>query len=346
VISSLFHSFPYGGNSKVMNGFALAFFFLNIILFFMFLALSVACYIMFPRIWRSMLHHPVQSLYLGCFPMGADTLITVGIIVVSQYWGFGGNTFVYVLWGFWWLDGILSFLCCFGLVYVMYALHPLVLRFLDSFQHRATRHDNSMSTLTPVWLLPVVTLIVCSSTGQLLAKSLIPIHLPHAFLTMGVSVVMVCIGISLALMILTVYMRRILIDGLPDLDMIISSFLPLGPCGQAGYSLLIAGQNFKETLPWGTGNVLGDDLSGRILNVCCLFAAFLLWCLGVWWLLMAFIAVGDVLLRGRKIPFKLAFWGLVFPNVCFSPISNFRSFDTSSSIGCASPPHHSISRSA
>lgn len=74
---------------------------------------------MFPRIWHAILHHPVQSLYLGCFPMGAATLITVGITVVSQYWGFGGTAFVYVLWAFWWLDAILSFLCCFGLVYVM-----------------------------------------------------------------------------------------------------------------------------------------------------------------------------------------------------------------------------------
>lgn len=305
----------------MMNGFALGFFFLNFFLFITFLALSMACFSMFPRNWTSMLHHPVQSLYLGCFPMGADTLITVGISVVSQYWGFGGNAFVYVLWGFWWLDGILSFLCCFGLVYIMYVSHLIIFSSIKSRQTRATGQDHSMSTFTPLWLLPVVTLIVCSSTGQLLAQSLIQIHLPHAFLTMGVSVVMVCIGISLALMILTVYMRRILIDGLPELDMIISSFLPLGPCGQAGYSLLLAGQNFKATLPWGAGDVLGDDLSGRILNVCCLFAAFLLWCLGVWWLLLAFIAIGDVLLRGHRIPFKLAFWGIVFPNVCILTIS-------------------------
>lgn len=175
-----------------------------------------------------------------------------------------------------------------------------------------------MTTLTPLWLLPVVTLIVCSTTGQLLAEVLISIHLPHAFLTMGVSVVMVVIGVYLALMILTVYIRRILIDGLPDVDMIISSFIPLGPCGQAGYSFLLAGQNFKTTMPWGAGSITGDELSGRILDVCCFFASFILWCLGVWWFILALIAIADVRLRGYRIPFKLAFWGLVFPNVCSS----------------------------
>lgn len=118
VISSLFHDFPYRGNSKIMNVFALAFFLLNILLFSAFFALSVACYIMFPHTWRSILHHPVQSFYLSYFPMGAATLITVGTTVVSQYWGFGGTTFVYILWAFWWLDAILSCLCCFGLIYV------------------------------------------------------------------------------------------------------------------------------------------------------------------------------------------------------------------------------------
>ncbi|KAF8584835.1 hypothetical protein K439DRAFT_1646832 [Ramaria rubella] len=297
VISSLFHNYPYGGDTRTMNAFALAFFFLNLFLFLIFLTLSISCYILFPPIWKMILNHPVQSLYLGCFPMGATTLITAALVVVSEYWKFGGTPFVYVLWSFWWLDAILSFLCCYGIVYVM-----------------ATRHEHSMSTLTPVWLLPVVTLIVCSSTGQLLAQALIKIHLPHAFLTMGVSIVMVVIGIGLALMILTVYVRRLIIDGLPNIDMIISSFFPLGPCGQAGYSLLIAGQNFKETLPWGSGTVLGDELSGRILNVMCLFAAFVLWCLGLWWLFLALIAIADMLVRGRRIPFKLAFWGLVFPN--------------------------------
>lgn len=175
-----------------------------------------------------------------------------------------------------------------------------------------------MATFTPLWLLPVITLIVCSTTGQLLAETLISIHLPHAFLTMGVSIVMVVIGGCLALMILTVYISRILIDGFPDIDVIISSFIPLGACSQAGYSLLLLGQNLKATMPSGAGSVTGDELSGRILSVCCFFTSFSLWSLGIWWLFMAFIVIADMLLRGYRIPFNLAFWGLVFPNVCSS----------------------------
>jgi tellurite resistance protein TehA-like permease len=120
IIGALFHNFPYGGDTRTMNAFALIFFMLNVILFSAFLALTIARYIMFPHAWGLMLRHPVQSLYLGCFPMGAVTLVNVGLTVVNQYWEFGGTPFLYILWGFWWLCAVLSFLCCFGILYVMY----------------------------------------------------------------------------------------------------------------------------------------------------------------------------------------------------------------------------------
>jgi hypothetical protein len=82
-----------------------------------------------------MLAHPAQSLFVGCFPMGAATLINSGLVSVFQVnfcddktyppkavnvnWGWGGNAFLYVLWGFWWLDSIVSYLVAFGMLYVM-----------------------------------------------------------------------------------------------------------------------------------------------------------------------------------------------------------------------------------
>lgn len=182
-------------------------------------------------------------------------------------------------------------------------------------QFRTAYHQHSMSTFTAVWLLPIVTLIVASSTGQLLATALIPHSLSHAEITMGFALVMVAIGISLSLMILTVYLRRLLIDGLPDVGAIISCFLPLGPCGQAGYSLLLAGENFKRILPRGAGTVLADELAGRVLNIICFLGAVFLWCMSLWWLGSALTAIVHTIVRGDKLTFKLPFWGLVFPNV-------------------------------
>ncbi|GJJ06082.1 hypothetical protein Clacol_000271 [Clathrus columnatus] len=138
------------------------------------------------------------------------------------------------------------------------------------------------------------------------------VSMPHALLTMGVSVVMLFIGLTLALMIMTIYLSRIIIEGFPTIDFIISSFIPLGPCGQGAYSFLIAGQNFQDAALG--GGVLGSSSAGEVINLICLTAAFFVWCIGIWWLVMALVAIAHVRLKGHQIPFKLTFWGLVFPN--------------------------------
>lgn len=119
-IGSLFHIYPYGGESKIMNAFSLAFFFINLATFLVFLGLNAACLALFPNAWLRMLRHPIYSQYLGCFPMGGATLINVALVTANQYWGFGGLGYVYVLWGFWWLDAAISFLCLYGLIFLMY----------------------------------------------------------------------------------------------------------------------------------------------------------------------------------------------------------------------------------
>ena len=125
VLSSIFHSFPYGGNSRAMNGLSLGFFFLGLLLFCIFFVMSLMCFIMYPRAWWTLLRHPVYSLYLGCFPIGVGTLLNVAVVTVHEYWDFGGLAFVYVIWGFWWLDSFLSLVCAYGLIFLMCAPNSL-----------------------------------------------------------------------------------------------------------------------------------------------------------------------------------------------------------------------------
>ncbi len=98
--------------------FTYIFFFLNLALFIIFNALTAARYILFPDIWSIMLRHPTQSLYLGTYPMGAATLISVAVGLIYEG-GFGGRAFLYTLWALWWLDVALSLLCTFVIVHIM-----------------------------------------------------------------------------------------------------------------------------------------------------------------------------------------------------------------------------------
>ena len=118
-ISILFHNYPYLANSMTFKIFTYIFFFLNLALFLIFNIMTLARYTIFPDIWSIMIRHPVQSLYIGCYPMGATTLINVAVGLIYEQFNFGGRGFIYFLWGCWWVVVVLSFLCAFAVVHVM-----------------------------------------------------------------------------------------------------------------------------------------------------------------------------------------------------------------------------------
>jgi tellurite resistance protein TehA-like permease len=104
---------------------SLVWFFLNLFLFSTFTALSITKYTVYPDRWTALLSNPVTSLYLGTFPMGAATLLSVAVEVIYSHYGFGGKRFLYAIWGLWWVDVIVSILCAWPAVHIMYVCsHP------------------------------------------------------------------------------------------------------------------------------------------------------------------------------------------------------------------------------
>ncbi|KAJ3724471.1 voltage-dependent anion channel [Lentinula raphanica] len=304
-ISLLFHAFPYGSDTETFIIFTLIFFLLNLTLFITFCIITTARYIMFPDIWGLMIRHPAQSLFTGTFPMGACTLLNIAVGLISEKYKLGGKAFLYAMWGLWWLDVAISIICCWGMVHIM-----------------ETTQNHSLQSMTAVWLLPVVTLIVASSTGGVLASVLQEYDPGYALFTQVVSAFMVTIGLSLALMLLTIYIQRLIIVGVPQGGNVLSVFLPLGPTGQAGYSIILAGQYFKEALPLhhGGSTFMNDSSTGSILYVICVCISFVLWSLASMWMVFALLAVCDEL-RKTRIPFKVNTWGLIFPNGVYANLT-------------------------
>ncbi|KAI0793226.1 voltage-dependent anion channel [Abortiporus biennis] len=303
VVSALLHNFPYHNDSLALKVMAIIFFLLNLVLFVFVCTCTVLRYTLYPEIWPLMISHPAQSLFVGCFPMGAATLINAGL-AINQDWGFGGSGFLYTLWGFWWLDSAVSFLCAFGMVYVM-----------------MVKQDHAISKMTAVWLLPVVTLIVASSSGGLLSNALREHSHTLAILTTGISFTMVIIGLSFALMMITIYLLRLILHGPPDASLILSAFITLGPLGQGGYSLLVNGQDLSLLLPLHIGtNFPQSSLAGQMIFAGCFCGAFVLWSMGIAWILMACTSISHVA-RSHDLPFNMAYWGLIFPNGVFALLS-------------------------
>jgi tellurite resistance protein TehA-like permease len=99
---------------------SLIFFFLNLFLFCSFFIILGLKYICYPDRWSSLLRNPMASLYAGCFPMGATTLINVAVTVINGQLNYGGKSFLYFIWAMWWLDVFISFACCWVGVHSMY----------------------------------------------------------------------------------------------------------------------------------------------------------------------------------------------------------------------------------
>ncbi len=73
---SLLHNFPFnGGHQDVLDVIATAILIVDIVLFLVMTLITMARYIMYPEIWRLMLNHPVQSLFVGCYPMALAGII-------------------------------------------------------------------------------------------------------------------------------------------------------------------------------------------------------------------------------------------------------------------------------
>jgi len=99
-------------------------------------------------------------------------------------------------------------------------------------------------------------------------------------------------------------------------------FLPLGATGQAGYSFILAGEFFQDFLPLGYGDsgLLTDPSTGRSINVIFVCLAFALWTSATMWMIFAIIAVLDEV-RKSRIPFKVNYWGLIFPNGVYANLT-------------------------
>ncbi|KAI0661332.1 voltage-dependent anion channel [Cubamyces menziesii] len=300
VVSALLHNLPYHNDSLALKVAALIVFLINLVLFVFVCICTILRYTIFPEVWWMMLSHPAQSLFIGCFPMGAATLIN-SALNINQDWGFGGKGFLWTLWGFWWLDSAVSYAIAFGMLYTM-----------------MVRQDHSIQRMTAVWLLPVVTLIVASSTGGLLSHAILPHSTTIALVTTGFSFTMVIIGLGFALMMITVYLLRLITHGPPDPALILSAFITLGPLGQGGFSLLVNGQDLSEILPLHMGDEFPTvQLAGQMIFAGCFLGAYILFSLGVAWILLAVISISHVR-ASSEIPFSMAYWGLIFPNGVFA----------------------------
>lgn len=283
IVSILLHNLPYNGTW--LKYISIVIFVLNIFLFCSFLLVSILRYILYPQIWKAMIRHPAQSLFLGTFPMGLATIVNMIVFVCVPAWG---PWVVYLAWTLWWVDAVISVATCFYLPFVIMSLHTV-----------------ELSTMTAAWLLPIVAPIVASASGGIVA-SVLP-NPQHALWTLIISYILFGTGFPLAMTILVIYFQRLTVYKLPPREVIVSVFLPLGPLGQGGFALMQLGKVSLTLFPL-THTLPLVPSPGPILYTLGFLFALIMWGFGLLWLFFALASISR-----SRFPFNMGWWGFTFP---------------------------------
>ena len=266
---------------------SIVFFILNGILFSLAFIISVLRYTLYPKIWTVMIHDPTMSLFLGTFPMGFATLVESWIFLCCPYWGYWS---VWVAWIAWMIDVLVA-------VAVTVSL-PLLL---------ITQHDkHGLERITAAQLLPIAATIVASGTGSEVAAILSSPD--HAFGTIIASYVLWGLATPLSMTVLVMYYQRLALHKLPPREVIVSSFLPIGPLGMGGYTIMYLGKVSRVVFPQ---LELFHDLpiAGDIVYILGVFIALIMWGFGLCWLIFAVATIYTT----RPFGFNMGWWGFTFP---------------------------------
>ncbi|PWN39968.1 hypothetical protein IE81DRAFT_294067 [Ceraceosorus guamensis] len=296
ITSILLYQLPY--QFKGLHVIAEIIFALNVALFLVFTSISAARYTIWPTMGPTMLFHESQSLFLGTFAMGLATIVNMCALAIGTSWG---HNFALFTWAMWWLDSIISILICLGLPFLQF-----------------TRHVQSLDKVTGVWLLPVVAPIVSAASGGILADNIL--EPSQARLTIIVSYILWGAGFGLAFIIMTLYYARLAIYKVPPATLIVSAFLPLGPCGQGAFGLLKLSESILHLSDRSNQALAGASLfsaqDAHIMSIS-IYAvstpiALVLWGLGLAWLSLAISSLIDLWLVS-ELQFNLGWWGFTFP---------------------------------
>jgi C4-dicarboxylate transporter/malic acid transport protein len=255
----------------------------DIVVFAVFAAMFAARWILYPETIKPMLHHPLQSMFLGTLPMGLAPIVNGIVLFAAPHYGSGAYSLAFALWC---VDSVLAVVVAIGVPYLMF-----------------TEQSHAFERVSAVLLLPVVAPEVAAASAAVLAP-----HLPAetARLVVGAGYVMWAISVPLAFSILTLVFFRLVIHKLPHRDLGASSWLTLGPIGTGALGLLSLGQAAPAAFagtPLESAALLARDFG--------IVGALLLWGVGLWWLATAILFIRRY--RREGLPFNLGWWAFTFP---------------------------------
>ena len=111
---------------------------------------------------------------------------------------------------------------------------------------RFTRQEHTSNTVSAAMLLPIVASVVAAASGGVVAQQLMVWNPALARSTVICSYVVWGTGVPVAMFIITLWIYRTIVGGMPAVAALPGLFLPLGPCGQGSFGIILLGRVVRD----------------------------------------------------------------------------------------------------
>lgn len=172
----------------------------------------------------------------------------------------------------WWINAVTSIIVAVGAPYLQIRHHTLP----------------SLKELGPFLFLSIAATVISAATGSTIAAVLPPARAWNVVLA---SYVVLGTGLPICLGLMALHLLRISVHGIPARGAIVSMFLPLGPCGQAGLALVQLSEVTRILSTDTTSSLVKKPYLPLTLQASSVIITFLLWGLGLVWILIAATSV-------------------------------------------------------
>lgn len=223
---NILYSFPYPAHWLRVCGLIMAVVALG--LFLVLLACFAVALARRNGLWTKIHKDPAFAPPMGAPVMGYITLVNILHAITGSSW-------IIAVWVLWWISVA-------GSVYTSFVTFYLC----AMAKHSSRKNFMDPATISMMLVLPVVTLTVAASLGNLVAPDLPSTNLQ--IVTMMVTFVMWAIAVLLAFVVVTVNFWRLFVYKIPSTDQVFTMFLPIGFLGQGAYGVLLFGRNCVNIL--------------------------------------------------------------------------------------------------
>ena len=152
-------------------------------------------------------------------------------------------------------------------------------------------------------LLPIVATVVAGASGGVVSRAMAPYDPRLARSIVIVSFIVLGTGIPMAMFFTTLWLYRTIIVGLPAPAALPSLFLPLGPCGQGAFGLVLLGRvvhdlAYNHTTGFAATTPMAQKTESMLRVADAVYATGLvsglfLWGLGLVWYVLATLITMD-----------------------------------------------------